>query len=94
MHADEGAWHGGITGQEERAAFLQQADESVAHGVDSQIRPIVAYANHNRRWLVPCSAQQIQRFKLVRNSCSVWIDCNNKTLYHIPAFILSVNESH
>lgn len=58
VHANEGAWHGRIAGQEEWAAFLQQADESVAHGVDSQIRPVVAYANHNRRWLVSCSARE------------------------------------
>lgn len=52
VDADEGSGHRRVTGQEQGAALLQEADEPVADGVDRQIGSIVAHPYHDGGWLV------------------------------------------
>ena len=54
MHADEGAGHGRVAGQEEGPPLLQHAHEAVADRVDAQVRTVVADTDHDGRGLAAC----------------------------------------
>jgi len=47
MNGDEGTGHGRVAGEEERAAFFQDAGESVADRVHAKIGPVVANADYD-----------------------------------------------
>lgn len=54
MDADEGAGHRRIAGQKERFSLFDEAGESIADRIRSQIRSVVANSDHHRRWLLTC----------------------------------------
>lgn len=58
MHADESPGHGGVAGQEEGLALLQEAGEPVADRVRAEVRPVVANADHYDCWLVRSCKRQ------------------------------------
>lgn len=47
VDANEGARHGRIAGEEERAAFLDETGEPVANGIRPHVRPAVAHSDDN-----------------------------------------------
>lgn len=56
MHRDKSTRHGWIAGKKQRSAFLKVASESVADGIDSQVRSVVAHPDHNGGTFALCTA--------------------------------------